>query len=75
MVDNIHPSLLKIGLDTEKVCSLYKNEKKKQALSISNITCIPIAQPDRWTQRQQDRVWRWQSLAGLVVDTDLSVAQ
>lgn len=79
MVDSIHPSLLKIGLDTENVCSLYKKEnifkKKKQALSISNITDIPKAQPDRWTQRQRDRVWRRQSLAELVVDTDLSVAQ
>lgn len=50
-------------------------KKKKQALSISNITDIPKAQPDRWTQRQRDRVWRRQSLAELVVDTDLSVAQ
>lgn len=49
--------------------------KKKKALSISNITDIPKAQPDRWTQRQRDRVWRRQSLAELVVDTDLSVAQ
>lgn len=75
MVDSIHPCLLKIGLDTENVCSLYKKVKQNQALSISNITDIPKAQPDRWRQRQQDRVWRRQSLAGLVVDTDLSVAQ
>lgn len=78
MVDSIHPSLLKIGLDTENVCFCIKRRtyfKKKQALSISNITDIPKAQPDRWTQRQQDRVWQWQSLAELVVDTDLSVAQ
>lgn len=68
-------AFLKIGLDTENVCSLYKKVKQNQALSISNITDIPKAQPDRWRQRQRDRVWRRQSLAGLVVDTDLSVAQ